>query len=63
MVCGQPGVTLFEGCKKRGGGGGVGGGVGGGGGGETTMRFTAIETICLLLRDGNNGRSDLAGEA
>jgi hypothetical protein len=29
----------------------------------TTMSFTAIETICLLLRDGNNGRSDLAGEA
>ena len=51
MVCGQPGVTLFEGCKKK------------RGGGERTMRFTAIETICLLLRDGNNGRSDLAGEA
>jgi len=38
-------------------------GCGEGGGGGTTMRFTAIETICLLLRDGNNGRSDLAEEA
>lgn len=30
---------------------------------EDTITFIGIETICLLLRDGNNGRSDLAGEA
>jgi len=27
------------------------------------VKFIGIQTICLLLSDGNNGRSDLAGEA
>jgi hypothetical protein len=42
------GAALSEGCESR---------------RATTIKFIGIETICLLLRDGNNGRSDLAGEA